>query len=108
MNAAAVNDMTAEPMAVISNGMTPLTILATPWAVDANGQQRLPTEFVYDDGVLTRVVDTTDAAFPVVSDPLPLVGIALVPRLEPSRRTIRVPAPPSHPSWRELHHSGGY
>jgi hypothetical protein len=76
LNAAAVNDMTAELMAVIPNGMTPLTILATPWAVDANGQQ-LPTEFVYGDGVLTQVVDTTDAAFPVVSDPLPLVGIAL-------------------------------
>jgi hypothetical protein len=76
LNEVAVNDMTAELMAVVPDGMTPLTILATPWAVDANGQQ-LPTEFVYDDGVLTQVVDTTDAAFPVVSDPLPLVGIAL-------------------------------
>lgn len=76
LNQAAVDNAAADLAAVVPAGTTPLTVIASPWAVDANGQQ-LPTEFAYEDGVLTQVVDTTDAAFPVVSDPLPLVGIAL-------------------------------
>ncbi|WGH89964.1 hypothetical protein QDX23_07405 [Auritidibacter ignavus] len=46
------------------------------WSVDANGVE-LPTHFEIDGNTLTQVVDTSDAQFPVVSDPLPLVAIGL-------------------------------
>lgn len=72
-----IDEAAAELEAVVPEGTVPLTVIATPWAVDADGEP-LPTEFSYEDGVLTQAVDTTGAAFPVVSDPLPLVGIVLV------------------------------
>jgi len=47
-----------------------------PWSVDANGVE-LATGYLVEGGTLIQVVDTTDAAFPVVSDPLPFVVVAL-------------------------------
>ncbi|WP_460703119.1 hypothetical protein [Luteococcus sediminum] len=48
-----------------------------PWAVDAAGNP-LPTELTVDSaGVVVQHVDTTGAVFPVVSDPLPIIAIAL-------------------------------
>ncbi|WP_247827616.1 hypothetical protein [Arthrobacter antioxidans] len=47
-----------------------------PWSVDSEGNE-LPTHFEVRGSELVQVVDTTDAAFPVVSDPLPLIAIAL-------------------------------
>lgn len=54
----------------------------TPWSVDANGQT-LDTHFELQGATLVQVVDTTDAAFPVVFDPVPLViiGIAALARV---------------------------
>ncbi|RLP76769.1 hypothetical protein D9V32_03765 [Mycetocola tolaasinivorans] len=40
----------------------------TPWAVDANGVS-LPTHFTVEGGMITQHVDTSNATFPVVSDP---------------------------------------
>ena len=57
-------------------GAVPLEVFAAPWAVDADGQA-LPTRFEVRGSQLVQVVDTTAAAFPVVSDPLPLIGIGL-------------------------------
>lgn len=51
-------------------------VFQAPWAVDATGQT-LPTRFEVQGEELVQVVDTSTAVFPVVSDPLPLVGIAL-------------------------------
>jgi hypothetical protein len=45
-----------------------LAIAETPWSIDANGKN-LPTKFVIDDKIITQVVDTDGAVFPVVSDP---------------------------------------
>ncbi|WP_432492940.1 hypothetical protein [Kineococcus gypseus] len=59
-------------------GEAPVVVGAfqAPWAVDADGTQ-LPSRYEVNDGSLVQVVDTTGATFPVVSDPLPLVAIAL-------------------------------
>lgn len=40
-----------------------------PWAVDALGKQLATTYRVVDGNTVEQVVDTTDAAFPVVADP---------------------------------------
>lgn len=52
-------------------------IIAPAWSVDATGTA-LPTELKIEGNTLIQSVDTRNAVFPVVSDPLPLVGIALV------------------------------
>ena len=53
-----------------------VTVFQQPWAVDAEGTP-LPTELSVEDGRIVQTVDTTAAVFPVVSDPLPIVGIVL-------------------------------
>lgn len=55
-----------------------LAAMPAPWAVDAAGQS-LPTEYRVEGDTVVQVVDTSDAVFPVVSDPffIPLIGIAL-------------------------------
>lgn len=53
---------------LIDSTGTPQATVDTPWAVDANGQQ-LPTHYVVEGESIRQVVDTTDAAFPVVADP---------------------------------------
>lgn len=58
------------------DGPVVLASFAAPWSVDANGVE-LPTRYEVVGTSLVQVVDTTGAAFPVVSDPLPLVGIVL-------------------------------
>lgn len=42
--------------------------IEAPWAVDAKGQP-LPTHYEISGSTLTQIVDTTEAAFPVVADP---------------------------------------
>lgn len=42
--------------------------IAQPWSVDADGVS-LPTSFTVDGSLVTQHVDTSGAAFPVVSDP---------------------------------------
>jgi len=49
----------------------------TPWSVDSDGQT-LETHYELDGDTLVQVVDTTDAVFPVVSDPVPLIVIGIV------------------------------
>jgi hypothetical protein len=51
-------------------------VFQAPWAVDAVGNS-LPTRLEVQGQELVQVVDTSAAVFPVVSDPLPLVAIAL-------------------------------
>lgn len=60
-------------------GSGPVVIGAftAPWSVDANGTQ-LPSRYEVSGDQLTQVVDTSGAAFPVVSDPLPLIAIGLL------------------------------
>lgn len=58
------------------DGPVVLASFAAPWSVDSNGNS-LPTHYEVDGNTITQVVDTTGAAFPVVSDPWPLVGILL-------------------------------
>ncbi|GAB3278346.1 hypothetical protein GCM10027456_70300 [Kineosporia babensis] len=58
------------------NGQTILASFTSPWSVDANGNE-LPTHYSVDGSIVVQHVDVSDAAFPVVSDPLPLIGIAL-------------------------------
>ncbi len=60
----------------LPEGQSLVGVFQAPWAVDAGGQA-LPTRFEVQGTDLVQVVDTTDAVFPVVSDPLPLVAIAL-------------------------------
>lgn len=52
----------------LSDGVDFLGGIATPWAVDAQGQS-LPTHYEIDGSTLTQVVDTSTAMFPVVADP---------------------------------------
>lgn len=52
-------------------------LFAEPWAVDAAGKQ-LDTSLELIEGKLVQRVNTDGAVYPVVSDPLPLVGVALV------------------------------
>lgn len=74
------NTAAAEMIGPTSNelpeGQSLVGVFQAPWAVDASGQA-LPTRFEVQGDELVQVVDTTDAVFPVVSDPLPLVAIAL-------------------------------
>lgn len=42
--------------------------IAAPWAIDADGKS-LPTEYDIEGSKVTQVVDTSNAAFPVVADP---------------------------------------
>jgi hypothetical protein len=42
--------------------------IEAPWAIDAEGQS-LPTHYEVSGATLTQIVDTTEAAFPVVADP---------------------------------------
>jgi hypothetical protein len=48
-----------------------------PWSVDANGEV-LPTRYEVDGESLIQVVDTENAAFPVVADPAPLIVFGLL------------------------------
>lgn len=48
-----------------------------PWSVDATGKP-LPTSYELQGNILTQVVDTRGAVFPVVSDPVPLIVIGLL------------------------------
>lgn len=57
-------------------GNTIVASFQQPWSVDAEGVE-LPTHFEVHGNELVQVVDTTDAVFPVVSDPIPLIAIAL-------------------------------
>jgi hypothetical protein len=62
-------------------GEDSVAILASidpPWAIDAGGR-RLPTSYTYSDGVLTQHVDTSEARFPVVTDPSIRTGFYIVP-----------------------------
>jgi len=74
------NTAPAEAMGPADDGLPEGTVVLTafqqPWAVDAEGRE-LPTSLQVDNGRLVQVVDTTDAVFPVVSDPLPLIAIVL-------------------------------
>jgi len=70
-------DVLGEGSEGLSDGQVVVGVFQAPWAVDAAGQE-LPTSFDIDNGDLVQVVDTANADFPVVSDPLPLIGIALV------------------------------
>lgn len=45
-----------------------------PWAVDADGT-RLATSYSLDGGTLTQHVNTTGAAYPIVTDPAVTVGV---------------------------------
>ncbi|MCI7552068.1 MAG: hypothetical protein MSS97_07085 [Arcanobacterium sp.] len=61
----------------LPDGTVLVGLFAQPWAIDANGAA-LPTTFSVKDNHLIQQVDTSEAVFPVVADPLPLVPIALV------------------------------
>lgn len=60
----------------IPSAETIVSVFQKPWAVDAAGSA-LPTRLEVQGEGLVQVVDTSEAVFPVVSDPLPLVAIAL-------------------------------
>lgn len=53
-----------------------VTYFQNPWSVDANGVE-LETALVVEGDSIIQQVHTENAVFPVVSDPLPLVAIAL-------------------------------
>lgn len=61
----------------LPDGTVLVGLFSQPWAIDANGTA-LPTTFSVKDDQLIQQVDTSEAVFPVVADPLPLVPIALV------------------------------
>lgn len=61
----------------LPDGTVLVGLFAQPWAIDANSIA-LPTTFSVKDNHLIQQVDTSEAVFPVVADPLPLVPIALV------------------------------
>lgn len=75
--AAAASELDAVETAPIDPSSDPIVVaFQQPWAVDAEGRQ-LPTRLEVDGSKLVQVVDTTDATFPVVSDPIPLLAIGL-------------------------------
>ncbi|MGV9186733.1 hypothetical protein ACTOVJ_01280 [Arcanobacterium canis] len=61
----------------LPKGSVLVGVFAPPWAVDSAGKQ-LPTTLEVSGDNLVQRVDTTSALFPVIADPLPLVGVALV------------------------------
>lgn len=61
----------------LPDGTVLVGLFSQPWAIDANGTA-LPTTFSVKDDQLIQQVDTSEAVFPVVADPLPLMPIALV------------------------------
>ena len=70
-------EMLGAAAAEVPEGKIVVGACQQPWAVDAAGNT-LPTVVTVDQsGVVVQHVDTTGAVFPVVSDPLPIIGIAL-------------------------------
>lgn len=70
-------EMLGAAAAEVPEGKIVVGACQQPWAVDAAGNT-LPTVLTVDQsGVVVQHVDTTGAVFPVVSDPLPIIGIAL-------------------------------
>lgn len=75
-----VDDVAAESAPLeegVPEGYEVVAAFQNPWAVDADGVE-LPTSYRVEGDELIQVVDTSAAAFPVVADPAPLVGIAIV------------------------------
>ncbi|WP_150109971.1 hypothetical protein [Crystallibacter crystallopoietes] len=77
-NAEAAALSAGDPVDTAPAGTVALAAMPTPWAVDATGQS-LPTEYKVEGDTVVQVVDTSQAVFPVVSDPwfIPLIPIAL-------------------------------
>lgn len=73
---AATEEVLGTEDAEMDDGFVLVSVFQQPWAVDAEGTP-LPTALSYEDGRIVQTVDTTGAVFPVVSDPLPIVGIVL-------------------------------
>jgi hypothetical protein len=64
---------------IVVDGHDVVGTVAAPWARDARGRS-LPTHYeLRSDGGLRQVVDTREAAFPVVADPKYSVGFYRVP-----------------------------
>lgn len=66
-----------EDDAALSDGAVVVGAFLDPWSVDANGTA-LPTHYETDGNTLIQVVDTEGAAFPVVSDPAPLIVLGIL------------------------------
>jgi len=64
----------ADGSAILHDGGNVIVgVVATPWAVDANGAS-VPTHFTVDGTALVQVVDHVGAAYPVVADPSVSLG----------------------------------
>lgn len=63
--------------AAVGDGEVVVGAFLAPWSVDADGMP-LPTHYEIEGDTLVQVVDTEGAAFPVVSDPAPLIVLGLL------------------------------